>query len=1143
MKRRTIVRYCLGVIVAGLAFALLVMVFSWLFRPDLSVGPRIYSDAEIREAELLRNTTIDPCAPLVIYREVDYSDGSEGLWYPKGESPILAELVQEGRLPPVAQRVGPEPLVVEGVDGSGTYGGTWHRLAVSSDLGIMRSRFAYVTLVRWSPQGYPIVPHVARSWEISDDAREFVFHLRRGMRWSDGRPFTANDILFWWEHIANNTDLMGNVPDIMQAHGQVGNIEKVDDYTVRFTFPVPNGIFLAKLASDSAMGNMLDCPAHYLRPYHPDLGDQELINATLEAREMQSAVGLFQNMQTDMVQYPDRPTLAPWIYRIHRPNPPQSFVRNPYYWMVDTQGNQLPYIDRIVIEQKDPRMIPIAAAQGEVSMQFRAIPYEEYSHLMAQREEGDYEVYHWYSGDRGQFVISCNLNYRVDADKEDSQEKHDLLNDRRFRQALSLSINREEIIDAEYNGQAEAAQCGPGPASYFYNPRFYSSYTQYDPDRANALLDEMGLTNRDSEGYRTFRNGRRMTFYLNITSGFTSTGMAQLVVQDWSEIGLRVVVRVRNRALFYTEKQALLHDLNVWVGNSEFMPVLEPRYFVPINSESNYAISYAKWYQRGGLYGDPRSEGIGCVEPPAGHDLRRAMELYERVCEFADPEQQREVFDEILEIAAENVWTINVSTPPPVLVLVRNGLHNVPRNAVACWMFRSPGNAGMETYYFDNPVEHPSVIAEIRNAILNPVLPRWANEMAAERSDNIGDNNSNSAEYRDEPEDGCIPAVGMDTDASGQSNGSGTAGVIASLVKFLVVGVVMLCIVLAALRHPYIGQRLLIMVPTLLLVSVLIFTIVQLPPGDFLTTKIMMLQEQGDAASLQRLEDMREMFWLDKSLPEQYARWLGLYWFTSFNSSDTGLLQGNLGRSMASGQSVNDIVGDRILLTVMISLFSILFTWSTAIPIGIYSAVKQYSIGDYLFTLVGFIGMCVPSFLLALVVMYWSNKYLGISVSGLFSSQYGAQPQWDWPKFVDLLKHIWLPIVVLGFGGTAGMIRVMRGNLLDELQKPYVTTARAKGVRPIKLLFKYPVRMALNPFVSGIGGLFPQLVSGGAIVAMVLSLPTVGPLMLDALMVEDMYLAGSMLMVLSLLGVFGTLVSDLLLLWLDPRIRFKGGSH
>ena len=229
-------------------------------------------------------------------------------------------------------------------------------------------------------------------------------------------------------------------------------------------------------------------------------------------------------------------------------------------------------------------------------------------------------------------------------------------------------------------------------------------------------------------------------------------------------------------------------------------------------------------------------------------------------------------------------------------------------------------------------------------------------------------------------------------------------------------------------------------------------------------------------------------------------------------------------------------------MTVLISLGTILLTWAIAIPVGIYSAVRQYSLGDYFLTFVGFIGMCVPNFLLALILMYFSSRFLGLNVSGLFSPEYSAQPEWTWGKFVDLAKHIWVPVVVIGTGGTAAMIRVLRGNLLDELHKPYVITARAKGVRPIKLLFKYPVRLAINPFISGLGTLFPQLVSGGAIVAIVLSLPTVGPLLLSAIMSEDMNLAGSMIMILSFLGVCGVLVSDLLLILLDPRIRYEGGA-
>jgi ABC-type dipeptide/oligopeptide/nickel transport system permease component len=245
---------------------------------------------------------------------------------------------------------------------------------------------------------------------------------------------------------------------------------------------------------------------------------------------------------------------------------------------------------------------------------------------------------------------------------------------------------------------------------------------------------------------------------------------------------------------------------------------------------------------------------------------------------------------------------------------------------------------------------------------------------------------------------------------------------------------------------------------------------------------------------------------------------------------------------MEHEKPASEVIGERIGLTIIVSLATVVFAWCFALPAGIFSAVRQYSPGDYVLTFVAFLGMSVPSFLFAVVVLYAAKRWFGLNMEGLFSPDYATVPGWSWAKFVDLMKHLWLPVLVLGFGSSAGMMRVMRANLLDELKKPYVTTARAKGVRPLRLLLRYPVRLALNPLVSSIGGLFPQLVSGGAIVAMVLSLPMVGPTLLDALIAEDVYLAGSMLMVLSLLGAVGTLVSDLLLLWLDPRIRLGSGG-
>jgi ABC-type dipeptide/oligopeptide/nickel transport system permease component len=671
---------------------------------------------------------------------------------------------------------------------------------------------------------------------------------------------------------------------------------------------------------------------------------------------------------------------------------------------------------------------------------------------------------------------------------------------------LSLAINRRTIIEAEFNGKTEPTQAMPGPESYFYDPVSDKAYIQYDPERANRLLDELGLKRRDYEGYRTFRDGSRMLFYVNF-SGRAAPGWTQFLMEDWKNVGIRAILRMKSRQLFYTEKITRKHDFTVWGSNGEYLPILDPKSFIPMGGEANYALGFAQWYVHGGLYGNPKANKASCIEPPKDHPLRRALEIYEQVRATGDREKQRLLLREAMRTAAENVWTIGISTSPPVISVVKNGFRNVPRNAVESWDFLSPGNAGIETYYFEDPLEIPGTVHQMQQAILK-VTPS--------------------------PD---TPAAMAEAEAAG-------GGWTGRIIKYLLLGSAALVVLLMAVRHPYIGRRLLLMVPMLAVISMIVFAVIQLPPGDYVTSRIMELEEQGETVNLQQIEELREMFFLDDPLVTQYVRWSGLKWFTTFKVEDKGLLQGNLGRSMlGNNKPVTQIVGDRILLTVLISLGTILFTWAIAVPLGIYSAVRQYSVGDYVLTLIGFFGMCIPGFLLALILMYFSMRVLGLDVSGLFSSRYAAQPHWDWPKALDLLKHIWVPVVILGIGGTAGMLRVMRGNLLDELKKPYVTTARAKGVRPIKLLMKYPVRLALNPFISGIGGIFPALLSGGGIMAIVLSLPTIGPMMLSALMEEDLYLAGSMLMVFSLLGIFGTLVSDLLLLWVDPRIRFQGGNR
>lgn len=325
----------------------------------------------------------------------------------------------------------------------------------------------------------------------------------------------------------------------------------------------------------------------------------------------------------------------------------------------------------------------------------------------------------------------------------------------------------------------------------------------------------------------------------------------------------------------------------------------------------------------------------------------------------------------------------------------------------------------------------------------------------------------------------------------------------------------------------YLFKRVMLMIPTLLVVSILIFIIIQLPPGDYLESHIAELQSQGESIDPQKIRMLREEYGLDKPLWQQYITWI------------TGFVQGDLGYSFEYELPVAEVVGDRMFLTVIISFFTILATWIIAFPIGIYSATHQYSWGDYGLTFLGFLGLATPNFLLALIMLYLANQWFGTSIGGLMDPQYIDQP-WSWGKLMSVLEHLWIPVLVIGTSGTAGMIRRLRANLLDELDKPYVTTARAKGMGELKLLTRYPLRISLNFFIADIGSLLPSVISGAEIVAVVLSLPTTGPLLLAALQTQDMYLAGSFLMFMAILTVVGVLLSDIALAILDPRIRIQG---
>ncbi len=325
----------------------------------------------------------------------------------------------------------------------------------------------------------------------------------------------------------------------------------------------------------------------------------------------------------------------------------------------------------------------------------------------------------------------------------------------------------------------------------------------------------------------------------------------------------------------------------------------------------------------------------------------------------------------------------------------------------------------------------------------------------------------------------------------------------------------------------FIIKRLLWMIPSLFAVSFLAFVLIQLPPGDYVTTYIATLAASNEIVDQNAAAELRSRFGLDQPFIFQYFKWI------------TGIvLRGDFGLSFEWQQPVSELIWERMALTLIVTFSTLMMTWAIAFPIGVYSAVKQYSIGDYLATFLGFLGLAIPSFLLALVLMYIAVVQFGQDVGGLFSQEFQTAP-WSWAKFRDLLDHMLIPVVILATNGTASLIRIMRANMLDELHRPYVTTARAKGLSEFRLLLKYPVRLAINPFISTIGWLLPNLISGALIVAVVMSLPLAGPLLLQSLMSQDMYLAGAFILLLCTLTLIGTLISDLLLALVDPRIRFE----
>jgi len=591
------------------------------------------------------------------------------------DSPALAKLVKDGKLPLVKDRLPKEPLVVVPVEEVGQYGGTWRTAMLgTADTMHLAREVGYEPLVRIDGTFSKVIPGVAKSWKVSKDGKVFTFYLREGTKWSDGEPFTADDIMFWYNDILLNKDLTPVLPNQLTSEGKPVKVEKIDNYTVRFTFTESRGLFLPWLAT----GQKPFAPKHYLKQFHPNYVSVEKLNAMAKEAGYESWYQLF-GVKNDPWMNPDLPVIHAW--KVVTPLGAGTrvvFERNPYYWKIDTAGNQLPYIDRFVADIVDNLEVMIMrTVAGEIDCQHRHIgqSMQDYPFLMEQREKGNYRILTQQHASAVITSIFLNLNHKDPVIRK-------IFNEVRFRQALSLAINRQEIINLVYLGQAEPWQISPKKGTPLYYEKGSKAFVEYDPNKANQLLDKTGLK-RGPDGFRLRPDGKPLTITIEI--GRTALGWpdaAEMVKKYWEKVGIKTAVKVEDRSLFTARFQAAEHDTVIWAGEGSagLEPLLNPWWYFPVSRWSYYAPLWGLWYETRRQSGE---------EPPPL--VKRQMQLYDKLLVTMETEKQLKLMQEIIKIAADNLWHINICTYPEEHWIVKNNFRNVPDNTITSGMFPNSG--------------------------------------------------------------------------------------------------------------------------------------------------------------------------------------------------------------------------------------------------------------------------------------------------------------------------------------------------------------------------------------------------------------------------------------------------------------------
>jgi peptide/nickel transport system substrate-binding protein len=593
------------------------------------------------------------------------------------EAPMLAGKVQGGDLPPVDERLPDEPLVVEPWEEIGEYGGTWHRLAVSAGDIVLNSRVTYENPVRWNLQGTETIPNVLKSWEIQEEGRVYIWNIRKGMKWSDGEPFTADDYMFYFEDHMGNEELTPTAPSFLRPGGEPVEAEKIDDHTIKLTFAVPYGLFLTNVAGSNGL-RFAQYPKHYRQQFHPNYVDLDTLNKRAQDEGFEFWYQLYGDRGNNQAVI-EMPVIYAWKLIVPPPKQPIVAERNPYYWKVDTEGNQLPYVDRIewmLVQGKD--QVNLRAVAGEVDLQGRHITFENYPLYQENQEQGDYRIVLWKSGRITDSMLQPNISHPDPVMRE-------ILGDKRFRWALSLGIRRDEIIEAAYLGTTDPQQISPHPNTPYYWEEQATNMIEYDPDRANSLLDEMGLEERDAEGFRLRPDGDRLTVVYLYAPVFGSWGtIGELLKGYWKDLGIDLVLSEQARQLWSEKRAANELDLTVWTGPNGFNPLGNIRPYICFQSPQ----AYWQYLSSGGSEGE---------EPPAF--MLEQWDIWNQIEQSVDPQEWQELFRGILEIHMEQMVNIGICSHPPVIFVVKNDFRNFPEDGVEDWQLLSPGASKPEQYF------------------------------------------------------------------------------------------------------------------------------------------------------------------------------------------------------------------------------------------------------------------------------------------------------------------------------------------------------------------------------------------------------------------------------------------------------------